>query len=163
MLHVLCRINNQLWWHWSCSITSACKEPSRCHYEIAAQPLGTGWWCCRVLSASISFSWSRGDPHCARSGFFVCSTGGLLLTERPTVFLQANVLSMEENFISYAYLHILTNVYLKSQTQGNLYDGRHLHVLFLYLYCIRATRKSECFPQDFFNVIEDTGFFIKLA
>jgi len=58
--------------------------------------------------------------------FFFCSTRGLLLTEHLMVFLQANVLSMEENFITYTYLCILANVYLKLQTQGNLCDGTHL-------------------------------------
>lgn len=151
-LTATCSLQNkyQLWWHWSCSIASVCKGPSRCHYEIAAQPLGTGsGWYSWVLSASISFSQSRGDPDCARSGFFFCSTGGLLLTECPTVFLQANVPSVEENFISYAYLHILVYIYLKLQSQGNLYDGTHLHFLFLYLYRIRQNRKVSASHETF--------------
>lgn len=44
-----------------------------------------------------------------------------------TAFFKANVLSVEENFTSYAYLHTFANVYRKLQTQGTVYDGTHLH------------------------------------
>lgn len=124
LLHVLCRINTSfggiqvvLLVLFVRGLLGDIMKLSLSQWELAQG--GTDCW---ALAASVSFSWTRDCPDCPRSGFSVCSTQRCF-SQCLTLFLQANVLSVVENSISYAYLHVLANVYLKLQTQSNLYDG----------------------------------------
>lgn len=104
----------------SWSLTAALEWP----FQVSSQNCHSATGNSLVLSAALGFSWSRGHLDCARSGFFE----GLLLTEHPIVFLQANL------------SHKFTDVSLKFQTQSRLCERTQLLDWFIYLHHIRQNR-----------------------